>query len=128
MNIVPIAAYVYGFSTALIVVFQFGLAAGAPWGEAAMCGKFPGRLPPMMRILAVAAVVFWGFLAVIVFSRSGIVFEQWFTISRNLQWIVVVITFISALRNLFTPNKKQRSMWAPVGIVLFICSLIVTLG
>ncbi len=128
MNIVPIAAYVYGFCTALIVVFQFGLFAGAPWGEAAMCGKFPGRLPPMGRILAVAAIVFWGFLSVIVFTRSGLFFDQWFTISRNLEWIVVAITFLSALRNLATKNQKQRRMWAPVGIVLFICSLIVALG
>ena len=125
MNIVYIAAYVYGFCTAIMVLFQLALAAGAPWGEAAMCGKFPGRYPPLLRVLAVVFGVISGFLAVIVFTRSGLIFEHWFPLSQNLVWFVVVIAFLSAVRNLVTSNRAQRRVWAPVGIVLFICSMIV---
>ena len=127
MNIVNIAAIIFGLCMTVVAVFQFALAAGAPWGEAAMCGKFPGRYPPVLRLLAVVTAAIAAIMAIIVLTRSGLVFKTWFPLSCNLIWIVVVISFLSALRNLATPNRPQRRMWAPVGVVLFISSLIVAL-
>ncbi|MSP57207.1 MAG: hypothetical protein EXR69_16670, partial [Myxococcales bacterium] len=50
---VVVAAIAYALATALVVGFQVALALGAPWGELAMGGAFPGRFPPAMRVAAV---------------------------------------------------------------------------
>ena len=42
MTATQLAAIVYALATAVVVGFQVALAAGAPWGEYAMGGRFPG--------------------------------------------------------------------------------------
>lgn len=41
-----IAAWLYTFGAAGLTLFQRALAAGAPWGECAMGGAFPGPIGP----------------------------------------------------------------------------------
>lgn len=36
------------------IAFQLALALGAPWGEYAMGGRYPGRFPPGLRLAAVS--------------------------------------------------------------------------
>lgn len=50
-------AYLFSALIAFVVLFQFALALGVPWGEMALGGKYPGRLPSRMRIAALIQVV-----------------------------------------------------------------------
>lgn len=48
-----IAAIIYAALMGLTILFQFALAAGMPWGEYSMGGKYPGKYPQRMRLAAV---------------------------------------------------------------------------
>ncbi|MBV7328584.1 hypothetical protein KFU94_10045 [Chloroflexi bacterium TSY] len=94
-------AYIFVFFTAIVVLFQFALAAGMPWGHLAMGGRYPGRFPPKMRIAAAA---------------------------RGLIWVAVAFSAISTILNIITPSKWERILWVPVTVVMLISSVIVALN
>ena len=70
MTATELAAIVYALATAVVVGFQVALAAGAPWGEYAMGGRFPGRFPPAMRAGALVQAVVLALLALVVAGRG----------------------------------------------------------
>ncbi len=123
-----VAAIVFCVLTSVVVIFQLTLAAGAPWGQLAMGGKYRGRFPRQLRIAAVIqAFVLFG-LGVIVLTRAGLIFPQWFAASTMLIWGVVAISVLSLVLNLITPSKWERIIWAPVAAIMLVCSVIVALS
>ena len=72
------AAIVFSIFTSVGVIFQLALALGAPWGEMAMGGKFPGRFPPKMRISALVQMVLLVLIAIVVLTRAGLVLNEFF--------------------------------------------------
>ena len=122
------AAYVFSIFTAVGVIFQFALALGAPWGEMAMGGKFPGRFPPKMRISALVQMVLLVLIAMVVLTRAGLVLNELFEFSKSAIWFVVALCVVSAILNIITPSKKERMLWAPVTIVLVICAFVVAMS
>ena len=128
MNIRRIAGIVYAAATAVVVAFQIALALGAPWGAYAMGGAFPGQFPPAMRVGAfVQAGILLGF-AGIVLARAGIALRTWERVSRWMVWVVVGFSALSLVLNLITPSAGERMLWAPVALVLLVCSLLVAIG
>ncbi len=84
MTAAQLAAIVYALATAVVVGFQVALAAGAPWGEYAMGGRFPGRFPPAMRAGALVQAVILVLLALVVLDATGFVELGWTT---ALPWL-----------------------------------------
>jgi len=119
------SAYIFGFLTVVVMVFQMALALGAPWGEMAMGGKFPGRLPPMLRIGAIVQILLLAFAALVVLTRAGLVLGSYFELSRSAIWFVVALCAVSAILNTITPSKKERMLWSPVTIILVVCAIVV---
>ena len=64
-----VAAGIFGLLVLSLIVFQLALAAGVPWGELAMGGRFPGQLPTGMRIAAMVQAVVLFLLALTVFVK-----------------------------------------------------------
>ena len=122
------AAYLFSVLIAFVVAFQLALALGAPWGEMAMGGKFPGRLPPRMRIAALVQIVVLVFIALIVLTRAGVILDEFSSLSKSVIWAVVVFSLIGAILNTITPSKKERMLWAPVSLVLLICATYVAVS
>ena len=120
-----ISAYIFSALTAVVVLFQFALALGAPWGEMAMGGKFPGRYPPRMRVAALVKMVPFTLILLVVLTRAGLVFDEYFELSKSVIWFVVACMALGAVLNIITPSKKERMLWAPVAVVLLICSFFV---
>lgn len=118
-------AYIFVFLIAVVAAFQIALAAGMPWGSLAMGGKFPGRFPPYMRVLALIQMVVLLLFGFVVLVRAGIVFPQWLDASKKLIWGIVAFCALSVVANLATPSKWERIVWAPVAIVLLACGLVV---
>ena len=110
------------------VLFQLALAAGAPWGEAAMGGRFPGRLPAPMRVAAVVQAAILLLLAGIVLVRSELLASPWYPVSTRAIWFVVAFSALAAVLNVATPSKWERRIWAPVTVALLGCSLAVALS
>jgi hypothetical protein len=55
-----VSAIIYSISIGIVVIFQFGFAIGLPWGAASMGGKYPGKYPPKMRIVALVNMLVEG--------------------------------------------------------------------
>ncbi len=128
MKLQRYAAIVYAAVTAIPVAFQIALAFGAPWGAYAMGGAFPGQYPPALRILALAQAAFLLTFAVIVLARAGIGLRKWAGAARRLIWLVVAFGGLNLMLNLTTPSAGERIVWAPVTLVLLVCSLLVATG
>lgn len=120
-----IAAYLYGLISLGIIAFQLALAAGAPWGEFAMGGAYPGQFPPQLRIAAVVQAVILALLALVVFARARVALPGWSRSSHRLIWVVVAFSTISLILNSITPSPRERAIWAPVALVMVICSVTV---
>ena len=122
------AAYLFSVLIAFVVAFQLALALGAPWGDMAMGGKFPGRLPPRMRIAALVQIVVLVFIALIVLTRADVILDEFSSLSKSVIWAVVVFSLVGAILNTITPSKKERMLWAPVSLVLLICATYVAVS
>ena len=117
------AALVFAGLTALVCAFHIALALGAPWGEFAMGGAFPGAYPPVMRVLACIQIVALGLIALVVLCRAGLVLPRWSRYSRKLVWAIVALLTAGFLLNLATPSEGERLVWAPVALALLLTSL-----
>lgn len=123
-----IAALIYAVLTGFVVAFQLALALGAPWGEFAMGGAFPGQFPPALRVGAVVQAVILSLLAGVVLARAGAALPRWRRTSRWLIWLVVAVSALSLLLNLITPSGGERLIWAPVAFLLLASSFYVATG
>jgi hypothetical protein len=123
-----LAAYTYVIVSVGVIAFQISLAAGAPWGAYAMGGAFPGQFPPELRIAALVQAVILAGLALVVLARADIALPRWSRASRWLIWVVVAFSGLSLVLNVITPSAGERAIWAPVALIMLICSLIVALS
>jgi hypothetical protein len=119
------AAWLYAIVAAGLMLFQLALAAGAPWGEFAMGGTFPGQFPPTMRVIAVIQAALIVGMVAVVMARAGIFFTGWLRRARWLIWVVVAYGAIGLALNLITPSAGERALWAPVAFVMLVSSVIV---
>ena len=121
-------AVVYALITGLVVAFQVALALGAPWGQYAMGGAFPGRMPTPLRIAALAQGIVLAALAMIVLADAGLadvaLLDDW----PWLIWVPVAVSAVAVVLNASTRSQGERRIWLPVAIVLLLCSLGVALA
>ncbi len=116
------SAQIFTFFIAVVCVFQLALALGAPWGDLAMGGRFPGRLPPRIRPLCLVQIVLLMGMATIVDARAGLILPSWHKSVATLAWGVVAF---SAFANFATPSPGERRLWGPVSLVLLVTSFLV---
>ena len=119
------AAWLFTIATSVVVLFQLALAAGAPWGEWAMGGAYPGQFPPSLRVAAVVQAALLVGMALVVLTRAGLFTPRWARHARWLIWVGVAYGVIGLILNLITPSAGERAIWAPVAFVLLVSSLVV---
>ena len=122
-----ISAQIFSALTLIVILFQACLAAGLPWGEASMGGKFPGKYPPKMRLMAIINIFILAFIAIIVLSRANLLLPVMMPFSKIAIWVVVVFFLAGTIMNTVTPSKIER-IWAPVALIQLIASIIVALS
>lgn len=122
------AAFVFAFFCGIAVLFQLAMAAGAPWGDVAMAGKYPGRWPTPMRVAALFQASLLSAMGMLVLVRAGLFFPDWLETSRSLIWGAVAISTASLVMNMITPVRLERLLWAPLGAALTVSSLMVALS
>ena len=123
-----LAAIAFILLTAIVIVFQLALVAGAPWGELTRGGRFPGRLPAKMRLVPVlSALLLAGFAAVIA-ARAGLIESPATLSSGILVWVVVAYCSLGVVANAATPSKAERRLWLPVVLVMLITSITVAMS
>ena len=123
-----IPVVVFLILTAIGALFQLALALGAPWGEYTLGGRFPGKLPPKIRVAALAQILVMILFALIVLVRAGLIFSQLYAVSRVAIWFVVGFFVLGSLANLSTPSKRERLVWGPVNVLLLMMAIVIALG
>ncbi|HEY5799002.1 MAG TPA: hypothetical protein VIT92_02220, partial [Burkholderiaceae bacterium] len=102
-TLAPFAALAFSVLAAGVIAFQAALAAGAPWGELTMGGKYPGRLPVPARLLALLSIVLLCGFAVILLARARLGSASHYTIAPAWSWAVVAYCAAGAVANAITP-------------------------
>jgi hypothetical protein len=92
-----------------------------------MAGAFPGQFPVMLRIAALVQAALIAGTAVVVLSRAGLVPARWSGGRPWLVWCVVAFAAVSVVLNLMTPSARERSIWAPVALLLLASSTVVAI-
>lgn len=109
----------------VVLVFQLAVAAGMPWGELTWGGKFTGKLPGYMRVVAFTSAMLLVAFGLIVSIRAGILFPDWQPISRTLIWFVVAYCMVGVFANAATSSRWERLVWLPVVLGMLISSVVV---
>lgn len=81
----------------LPVAMHLGLAAGAPLGRFTVGGRFPGRLPPLWRLLALVQAALLLGMAIAILDRGGVLNLD---LPRPAFWLALALTVLSSMRSL----------------------------
>jgi hypothetical protein len=119
--------FVFSFFILIAIGFQLALTLGAPWGEYAMAGKFPGKFPFKMRMVSFFQSLILAFFLYWAWIRSGSI-ENHLNIPLNSFWVVVVFFSLGTVMNFATPSRKERKIWGPVNLILLVSGLAIALG
>ena len=114
--------YLFAACVTIVVLFQFALIIGAPWGHLAMGGRYPGQFPPALRVAAFVQSVLLTFLALIVLTKAGIMFPDHYASATIAIWVVTIVSGLSLIMNLATPSKWERILWAPIAFTMLMTS------
>jgi hypothetical protein len=120
-----IAGFIYSILMGIVILFQFSLAIGIPWGDASMGGKFPGKYPPKMRIVAIINMLILSCMVVIVLVHANLALSQLKAVANKGIWFVVAFSMIAVILNAITPSKIERKIWAPISLIQLITCIIV---
>lgn len=113
---IQIAAISYVIIVAGVIVFQFCLIAGAPWGRLTQGGRHEGALPVAGRVAAALSV------PLLVCMGAGIVSAAGMTPNWPM-WTAYVALSVQALSttlNWITPSRAERLLWGPVTAVMLV--------
>jgi hypothetical protein len=116
-----VAGILFLVAAAFAIAFQVALALGAPWGEYAMGGRYPGRFPPRLRVAAVVQAALIALLALIVATRAGLVDTP---LDPNWIWGVVAFSTVSLGLNVLSRSAAERRLWVPIAAVMLGSSLV----
>jgi hypothetical protein len=122
--LVTSSLFLFTFLTTVVIVFQACLLLGVPWGVASMGGKYPGKYPPKMRVVALINILILGFIFLVVLSRANLLLPELHSISRTAIWFIVVFFTLGTFLNTITPSKIER-IWAPVAFLQAVSALII---
>lgn len=106
----------------MVILFQVGLAMGAPWGQAAWGGQHAGRLPTRLRFASVAAALILASLAWIVLAAGRVMStsplpESWL---GPAAWLGTAYFGLGAVVNVISRSRVER-VWAPVSLLTAVC-------
>ena len=107
-------AFAYAGLAALPMVMHLAIAAGAPLGRLTVGGRFPGRLPPVWRGLALVQAALLGTMAGAVLAQAGELAGIIVAPLAVLFWPAVVLTLLSLVANAASPSRPERLLWTPV--------------
>ncbi|WP_245954564.1 hypothetical protein [Paenibacillus flagellatus] len=94
-----------------------------------MGGAFTETLPPAMRVAALVQAAILAIAAIVVLSKAGLLFPAWQSFaSAAAAWFVVPLSALATVLNVMTRSKRERTVWAPVSLLLLATSLIVAFG
>ena len=123
-----IAALIFSALCLIVIVFQFALVLGAPWGEYTMGGELKGALPPRRRAAAGVQIVILILFALVALTRAGLILPDFYGFSRVAIWVIAAFFVLGSYMNWTSKSKKERYLWGPVNVLMLASSLILALS
>lgn len=124
-----VAAIISVALLSLLILFQAGLALGAPWGPAAWGGTHHGTLPPRLRVASgMAALVVYPLVILAIVKAAALAELEWFPeFGVPVMWGLTGLFVIGAIASLASTSRIER-LWGPVSAVLAGCCAVIALG
>jgi hypothetical protein len=122
-----LAAIVFTILTGIVIIFQGCLVIGLPWGKASMGGKYPGKYPLKMKVVAIINIFVLSLFIGIVLSKANLIYPQLKYFSNIGIWLVVAFMLIGTVLNTITKSKIER-IWIPVSLFQLITSIILAIS
>lgn len=119
-----IAAVLYIAIVAAVIVFQFCLIAGAPWGPLTQGGRHKDALSALGRVTAGLSVPLLVCMAGGIASAAGMP-PNW---ARWTAWASLAVQVLSTFLNWITPSSAERLLWGPVTTLMLLLAAYVVLG
>ncbi len=112
---VRLAAWIFAALSLGVALFHVAAICGAPVGHLTMGGRWPGVLPPAVRLLSALSMGMTLLLAFVVLARAGVV-------DRSVPgWAIRAVLGYLALAipmHVATPSPDERALWLPVVLAL----------
>lgn len=122
---ITILAILFTLLSLIVVTFQVLLVFKMPWGEYTMCGFHPGVLPKQYRIAALIQSFLILFNALVILNHSELLTFLSKSFTNFWMWVIMVMMGLSSIMNLITKSQKERRLWAPITLIIFISSIII---
>ncbi len=125
-----VAARATAILLAIVVVFNFALLLGAPWGDYTQGGKDPGVLETPGRFGALGTAIFFVFLALAMLARAGEgLMRNWRPkVITVLAWFTTLYLALNFFLNVFTGPVAERTIFGPISTLTFVFAVITMVG
>ena len=119
-----IAAILYAIVIAGVILFQFCLVAGAPWGRLTQGGRHEGVLPASGRVVAGLSVPLLVCMGAGIASAAGMAphWPMW------AAYAALAVQGLSTLLNWITRSRAERLLWGPLTTVMLALAVYAVLG
>ena len=97
------------------MAMHIALAFGAPLGRLTVGGRFPGRLPPLWRGLAMVQAALLAAMASAMLDRAGVIHLD---LPPVIFWLALGLTVLTFIANAISPSRTERLLWTPVCAVM----------
>ena len=125
MNVNGHAALGYVALAILPIFVQLGLVLGAPWGRLTLGGRWPGRLPPAARLVALLQAGLLSAMALAILQGTGGAGLPWhWPLPGWASAAALVVTGVSLVLNALTPSQPERCLWVPVLTCMLVLGLV----
>lgn len=123
-SMIQIAAVSYVIVVAGVIVFQFCLIFGAPWGRLTQGGRHEGALPVAGRVAAALSVLLLICMGAGITSAAGMTpnWPMW------TAYAAIAVQALSTILNWITPSPPERLLWGPITAVLLALALYVVIA
>lgn len=125
-----IAAQIGAVVYVCVAAFQVAVAAGAPFGEFTQGGRSTGQLPRSGRIVAVVSALALLLMAGTLLAVAGIgplaaLDSPWI----DGLWLATgAYAILGVILNAATRSSKERRVFLPIALVLFVCVALVAVS
>lgn len=118
-------ALVYTALSALPGVMHAAVSLGAPVGRYTVGGRFPGRLPPAWRAMALVQLGLLLAMSCAVLDRGGALALD---LPPFVFWLALAMTGLTTIANNISPSRPERLLWGPVTLGMTIAAIGVATG
>lgn len=116
-----LAAMLFVLPALYTVIFQLAVTFGAPWGHLTLGGRWPGALPPPIRLLSFLQALLAVAMIVAVLDRGGVIALGW---PDWAYYATVAMCALSTLANAATPSKPERRLGLPIAALMLVTAVL----